>query len=331
MTSIMVVLMSEKSTSQQGASSATLGTGDKFGAYFRNHQMVAVESLAKLLATPASSLLTWLVIAIALTLPGALYMAVNNLQQLSGHFEASGQMTVFLAADIREADSNALRLRVASLEQVNKVVYVSPEQALEEFTQYGGISEALSFLDENPLPAVLLVEPPLGIDKDELSVLVAQIKSFRHVDSVQVDMAWVERLLALLALAQRLVAVVGVLLALAIVLVVGNTIRLSIAARTEEIRVIKLVGGTNAYVRRPFLYSGFWYGAIGGILAWLMLGLCWILLQGPVADIAALYGADFYLQPLPFEPTCWLILSAALLGLIGSWWSVQRHLVAIEP
>jgi cell division transport system permease protein len=323
--------MSEKSTNQQGASTAKLGAGDKFGAYFRNHQMVAVESLAKLLATPASSLLTWLVIAIALTLPGALYMAVNNLQQLSGHFEASGQMTVFLAADIREADSNALRLRVASLEQVNKVVYVSPAQALEEFTQYGGISEALSFLDENPLPAVLLVEPPLGIDKAELKVLVEQIESFRHVDSVQVDMAWVERLLALLALAQRLVAVVGVLLALAIVLVVGNTIRLSIAARTEEIRVIKLVGGTNAYVRRPFLYSGFWYGAIGGILAWLMLGLCWILLQGPVADIAELYGADFHLQPLPFEPTCWLILSAALLGLIGSWWSVQRHLVAIEP
>lgn len=323
--------MSEKLPNQQGASAAKLGVSDKLGAYFRNHQMVAVESLAKLLSTPASSLLTWLVIAIALTLPGALYMAVNNLQQLSGHFEASGQMTVFLTTDIREADSNALRLKVGSLDQVNKVVYVSPEQALEEFTQYGGISEALSFLDENPLPAVLLVEPPLGIDKAELNALVAQIKSFQNVDSVQVDMAWVERLLALLALAQRLVAVVGVLLALAIVLVVGNTIRLSIAARTEEIRVIKLVGGTNAYVRRPFLYSGFWYGAIGGILAWLMLGLCWILLQGPVADIAELYGADFHLQPLPFTPASLLILSASLLGLIGSWWSVQRHLVAIEP
>jgi cell division transport system permease protein len=323
--------MSEKVPNQHGASAAKLGASDKFSAYFRNHQMVAVESLVKLLSTPASSLLTWLVIAIALTLPGALYMAVNNLQQLSGHFEASGQMTVFLAADIREVDSGALRLKIASLDDVNKVVYVSPEQALEEFKQYGGISDALSFLDENPLPAVLLVEPPLGIDKDELNTLVDQIKSFRHVDSVQVDMAWVERLLALLALAQRLVAVVGVLLALAIVLVVGNTIRLSIAARTDEIRVIKLVGGTNAYVRRPFLYSGFWYGAIGGILAWLMLGLCWILLQGPVSDIAALYGADFYLQPLPFAPTCWLIFSAAVLGLLGSWWSVQRHLVAIEP
>lgn len=323
--------MSEKMINQQGASAAKLGASEKFSAYFRNHQMVAVESLEKLLSTPASSLLTWLVIAIALTLPGALYMAVNNMQQLSGHFEASGQMTVFLATDISEVDSSALRLKIASLDDVNKVDYISPAQALEEFTQYGGISEALSFLDENPLPAVLLVEPPLGIGKNELDRLVAQLKTFDQVDSVQVDMAWVERLLALLALAQRLVAVVGVLLALAIVLVVGNTIRLSIAARTEEIRVIKLVGGTNAYVRRPFLYSGFWYGAIGGILAWLMLGLCWILLQGPVSDIAALYGADFYLQPLPFTPACLLIFSASLLGLIGSWWSVQRHLVAIEP
>lgn len=322
--------MSEK-PQQHGASAAKLGMADKLSAYFRNHQMVAVESLAKLLITPASSLLTWLVIAIALTLPGALYMAVNNLQQLSGHFEASGQMTVFLATDASAQEGNALRLRVNALQYVNKVAYVSPEQALEEFKQYGGIADALNFLDENPLPAVLLVEPPLGIKKSELENLVAQITSLRQVDSVQVDMAWVERLLALLALAQRLVVVVGVLLALAIVLVVGNTIRLSIAARTEEIRVIKLVGGTNAYVRRPFLYSGFWYGVIGGILAWLMLGLCWILLQGPVSDIAALYGADFYLQPLPFEPTCWLILSASLLGLIGSWWSVQRHLVAIEP
>ncbi|NRA24983.1 MAG: cell division protein FtsX [Oleispira sp.] len=323
--------MVEKSNNQQGASAAKLGISEKFSAYFRNHQMVAVESLAKLLTTPGSSLLTWLVIAIALTLPGALYMAVNNLEQLSGHFEASGQMTVFLATDIQQADSNALRLKIGSLDDVNKVVYVSSEQALAEFKQYAGISDALSFLDENPLPAVILVEPPLGIDKDELNVLVTQIRSLHQVDSVQVDMAWVERLFALLALAKRLVIVVGILLALAIVLVVGNTIRLSIAARTDEIRVIKLVGGTNAYVRRPFLYTGFWYGAGGGILAWLMLGLCWILLQGPVSDIAALYGADFYLQPLPFTPACWLIFSAALLGLLGSWWSVQRHVVAIEP
>ena len=323
--------MSEKLPNQQGASAATLGINDKFDAYFRNHQLVAVESLEKLLSTPASSLLTWMVIAIALTLPGALYMAVNNLQQLSGHFEASGQMTVFLTADTQESTSQSLKLRIEVLDQVNRVVYVSPEEALEEFKEYGGISEALSFLDENPLPPVLLVEPPLGINKADLNTLVAQIKSFAGVESVQVDMAWVERLLSLLSLAQRLVAVIGILLALAIVLVVGNTIRLAIAARTDEIRVIKLVGGTNAYVRRPFLYSGLWYGMIGGLLAWLMLGLCWLLLRGAVADIAALYGADFYLQPLPFTPALLLILSASILGLLGSWWSVQRHLVSIEP
>lgn len=323
--------MSERLPNQQGASAATLGIRDKFSAYFRNHQMVAVESLEKLLTTPASSILTWMVIAIALTLPGALYMAVNNLQQLSGHFEASGQMTVFLTAETQESAGQSLKLKFETLDHVNRVAYISPEQALEEFKEYGGISEALSFLDENPLPPVILVEPPLGISKADLSTLVNQIKSYAGVESVQVDMAWVERLLSLISLAQRLVGVIGILLALAIVLVVGNTIRLAIAARTDEIRVIKLVGGTNAYVRRPFLYSGLWYGMIGGLLAWIMLGLCWLLLRGPVADIAALYGADFYLQPLPFTPALLLIFSASILGLLGSWWSVQRHLVSIEP
>ena len=319
------------SVKSQGASNASIDTSQKLSSWFQNHQMVAVESLAKLLAAPAASLMTWLVIAIALTLPGALFMAVDNLQQLSGHFETSGRMTVFLQQGIDESQAQAMQQQLSTLSTVSNADYVSAEEALKEFKAYSGISDALNYLDENPLPAVILVEPPLGIGKESLTALVTQIESYQQVDSVQVDMAWVERLLALLALGQRLVLVVGVLLALAIVLVVGNTIRLAIAARSDEIRVVKLVGGTNAYVRRPFLYTGFWYGFVGGIVAWLMLGLCWLLLQGPVADIASLYGADFRLQPLPFTPALWLIFSAAVLGLIGAWWSVQRHLTQIEP
>lgn len=320
-----------KAQNNQGASEAKVAGTQVLGAWYRNHQMVAVESLAKLLAAPASSLMTWLVIAIALTLPGALFMAVDNLQQLSGHFETSGRMTVFLEQGIDEEQANAMQQQLSVLHSVSNADYVSAEEALEEFKEYSGLADALTYLDENPLPAVILVEPPLGLSKQELEGLVDKIQSFQQVDSVQVDMAWVERLLALLALGQRLVLVVGALLALAIVLVVGNTIRLAIAARTDEIRVVKLVGGTNAYVRRPFLYTGLWYGFVGGVLAWLMLALCWLLLQGPVADIAGLYGADFRLHPLPFGPAFWLIISASLLGLMGSWWSVQRHLTQIEP
>lgn len=315
----------------QGASDAKVAGTQVLSAWYRNHQMVAVESLAKLLAAPASSLMTWLVIAIALSLPGALFMAVDNMQQLSGHFETSGRMTVFLEQGIDEEQANAMQQQLSVLHSVSNADYVSAAEALEEFKEYSGLADALTYLDENPLPAVILVEPPLGLSKLELEDLVDKIQSYQQVDSVQVDMAWVERLLALLALGQRLVLVVGALLALAIVLVVGNTIRLAIAARTDEIRVVKLVGGTNAYVRRPFLYTGLWYGFVGGILAWLMLAICWLLLQGPVADIASLYGADFRLQPLPFGPAMWMILCAALLGLVGSWWSVQRHLTQIEP
>ena len=138
-------------------------------------------------------------------------------------------------------------------------------------------------------------------------------------------------LLAMLALAERLIWVLGLLLALAILLVVGNTIRLAIAARVDEIRVVKLVGGTNAWVRRPFLYTGLWYGMVGGLLAWLMLIICWLLLNGPVSNLADLYGSGFELKPLSATAALSLLLSAMLLGWLGAWWSVSRHLDQIEP
>jgi cell division transport system permease protein len=134
-----------------------------------------------------------------------------------------------------------------------------------------------------------------------------------------------------LAFSERLFTVLGFLLALAIVLVVGNTIRLAIAARVDEIRVVKLVGGTNAWVRRPFLYTGLWYGMIGGLLAWLLLILCWLLLRGPVVEMAQLYGSSFSLKPLSAVAALVLLGAAMLLGWLGAWWSVSRHLGEIEP
>src|SRR5690606_9506017 len=148
------------------------------------------------------------------------------------------------------------------------------------------------------LPSVILVEPPLGLQQAQLLELLEQLKSYHLVDSVQVDMAWAERLLAMLALAERLIGVLGLLLALAILLVVGNTIRLAIAARVDEIRVVKLVGGTNAWVRRPFLYPGLWYGMVGGLLAWLLLIICWPVLRGQGAGRAQRAGSGCRPRPL---------------------------------
>ena len=167
-----------KTQNSQGASEAKVAGTQVLGAWYRNHQMVAVESLAKLLAAPASSLMTWLVIAIALTLPGALFMAVDNLQQLSGHFETSGRMTVFLEQGIDEEQANAMQQQLSVLHSVSNADYVSAEEALEEFKEYSGLADALTYLDENPLPAVILVEPPLGLSKQELEGLVDKIQSF---------------------------------------------------------------------------------------------------------------------------------------------------------
>ncbi len=292
---------------------------------------MAVETLLKLLANPLGSLLTWLVIAISLTLPGALWMALDNMEQLSGRFQESGRITLYLTPQTPATDGQALSDRIAGLESVASTEFIDADTVLDEFRTNSGLEAALDFLPQNPLPSVILVEPPLGLQQAQLLELLEQLKSNHLVDSVQVDMAWVERLLAMLALAERLIGVLGLLLALAILLVVGNTIRLAIAARVDEIRVVKLVGGTNAWVRRPFLYTGLWYGMVGGLLAWLLLIICWLVLRGPVADLAQLYGSAFVLQPLDAGAAMVLLLSAMLLGWLGAWWSVSRHLDQIEP
>jgi cell division transport system permease protein len=317
--------------SSQGASGHNISLSARFSAWFSHHQLTAVETLAKLLSNPGAALLTWLVVAIALTLPGALWMTLDNMEQLSGRFQASGRITLYLTPQTDSRQGQALAQRINALPLVNNTEFIDADTALQDFRDNSGLQQALDFLPENPLPAVILVEPPLGIDTADVNQLLEQLHAYQIVDSVQLDMAWVERLLAMLALGERLIWVLGVLLALAILLVVGNTIRLAIAARVDEIRVTKLVGGTNAYVRRPFLYTGLWYGFVGGLLAWLLLVSCWLLLSGPVDELARLYGSGFELKPLSAAAAMTLLLSAMLLGWLGAWWSVARHLDQIEP
>jgi len=314
-----------------GASLQKIGAGKRLSAWSAHHQLVAVETLIRLLKHPLASMLTWMVIAIALTLPGALWMALDNMQQFSGRFQESGRISVYLKPGTEFTQGRELAQRIKNLDGVAKTEFIDADKALEDFRNNSGLDEALEFLPENPLPSVILVEPPLQLPHDALMALVTQLKSYQLVDAVQMDMAWLERLQGILDLSERLIWVLGILLALAILLVVGNTIRLAIAARVDEIRVVKLVGGTDAWVRRPFLYTGLWYGMVGGLLAWLLLIVCWALLQGPVAQLAELYGSGFTLKPLSAGAAMILLLSAMILGWLGAWWSVSRHLGEIEP
>lgn len=324
-----------KSAGGAGASMSKKGVNQQVTSWFEHHQLVAVETLEKMLFAPASSLLTWLVVAVALTLPGVLYMTVDNLQQLTGHIQSSGQMTVFLNHQAEENEIDRLRLKLASTDFIQQVVYVSPEQALAEFKESSGlesgIEEAIAQLGENPLPAVLLVEPDLSTQQQRLVQWQQSLEQNPLVDSVQADLAWVARLQSILKLASQVAYVLSILLSLAIVLIIGNTIRLAIAAREDEIRVVKLVGGTEAFVRRPFLYTGLWFGLGGSILATILLLAVWLILKAPVAHLAELYGAQFTLHPFGLVPALLMIVVASILGLVGAWWSVQRHLSKIEP
>lgn len=314
-----------------GASTQEIGFKKSFESWLAHHQQVAVETLIRLLQNPFSSVLTWFVIAIALTLPGALWMGLDNSSQLTNQFQASGRITIYLKPAVSVDQGRALSTRIKQLDNVISTEFIDADAALAEFRENSGLEAALDFLPNNPLPSIIYVEPPLGLNTEQVQKLLAQLKDQHIVDSVQLDIAWVERLHSILALAERTVLVLGSLLALAIVLVVGNTIRLAIAARVDEIRVVKLVGGTNAWVRRPFLYTGLWYGMIGGLLAWLLLIICWLILRGPTAELAMLYGSHFRLKPLSASAAMVILSSAMLLGWLGAWWSVSRHLGEIEP
>jgi len=316
---------------RQGASVHSIGIKDKLNAWAQQHQLVAVETLIRLLTKPLGSIMTWLVIAISLTLPGAMWMTLDNLSQLSDRFQASGSMSVYLQMKLPDNDAQTLLKNINGMDGVASTRYISAAEALAEFRQSSGLGEALDLLPDNPLPGVIVVEPELSLPQSDVLALSAALAKDRRVSDVELDTAWLDRLHALLALSERVVWVMGALLALAIVLVVGNTIRLSIANRVDEIRVTKLVGATNAWVRRPFLYTGLWFGMVGGIVSWILLAIGWLLVSGPVEDLARLYGSDFELQPLGAGASLVLLLGGMLLGWIGSWWSVFRHLHQIEP
>jgi cell division transport system permease protein len=203
---------------------------------------------------------------------------------------------------------------------------------LEEYRQLSGFGEAIDALEENPLPSLLLIKPATD-DKDAATIeqLVKQLSERREVEKAQYDQKWVQRLNAIISIIQRVVVMLAIFLGLAVLLIVGNTIRMSIYNRRAEIEVEKLFGATNAFIQRPFVYSGLWYGLGGGLFAWCLVMLALFFLQSPTDTLAQLYQSNFSLRGLAFDRAMTLLAAGILLGSVGSWLSVQRHLRAIEP
>ncbi len=299
-------------------------------AWLESHRASMADSLRRLGKQPIGSFFTCLVMAVALSMPMGLSLLLKNVEKLGGSWQRAAQISLYLKLDAGSREGEALRDEIKGMPGVADAQYVSREQALEEFQQQSGLGEALRELPDNPLPGVVVVTPT-EVDKPALEALRQRLSELPRVDVAQLDLVWVERLAAILKLGDRFVFGLAVMLISALLLVIGNTIRLHIENRRTEIEVIKLVGGTDAYVRRPFLYMGALYGLGAGVIAWgiLAFGLNW--LNEAVVGLSGLYGSDFALGGVPAFDGLSLLIGAVLLGYIGAWIAVARHLNELAP
>jgi len=332
--SATVVAPSEATPKRRASVSLVRRLSGKGGlrGYFKGHFQALFLSLGRVSRHPLSSLMTIAVIGIALALPAGLHVVLKNVQGVSAGWEDAVQISLFLNQDVDAAEARRLVEQLSAMSTIEAVVHVTPQQALEEFRQYSGFGEALDVLDENPLPNVLLVRPTRAASEPLMvEPLLHELRSLPLVEMAQLDMEWLKRLYAIMAIGERGVFVLAALLALAVLLIVGNTIRLAIQNRRDEIEVQKLIGATDAFIQRPFLYSGLWHGVFGAVMAWLLVTLSLWLLHGPVQQLSLLYNSTFSLDSL--EPVAVLVVIGAggLLGLLGAWLAVGRHLRDIEP
>lgn len=294
------------------------------------HVQAFIGSLGRLVRAPFASLLTLFVIALALTLPAALDLLVSNTQAATGNFANAVDVSVYLKTDVPLAKAQQLAQSAQQRTDVASVTLIPADKGLQDFRTYSGFGDALQALESNPLPHVLRVKPR-DSSAQALQGLQHYFAAWPEVDLVQADSQWVMRLNAILALLRRVLVILAALLGAGVLALIGNTIRLEISGRRAEIEVTKLVGGSNAFVRRPFLYTGVLYGLGGALLAWGLTALAVALLADPVANLARLYGSRYLLHGLAAPEVGVLLAAGVVLGWLGAWLSAARHLRRIQP
>jgi len=301
-------------------------------AWLTRHAQTSIGSLGRLSQQKLATILTVLVIGIALALPACLHLLITNAQTATGNWNRAVDLTVFLKRPTSVEEAKRTADRIKQRRDVSSVELIAADEALKEFRRDSGFGAAIEALNDNPLPHTLVVRPSEGFTTPaSLDALAADLRAQPSVEVVQLDTAWVNRLNAILEAIRRGLALTAGLLALGVMVIVGNTIRLDIQNRRAEIEVTKLVGGSDAFVRRPFLYNGIWYGLGGGITAWIItIGVTGVLRE-PVGRIAGLYGSAFELGGLDLRATLILLGSGIVLGWLGSYVAASRHLRAIEP
>jgi len=310
---------------------APVRSSGPFSIWLGRHANTAVASLGRLFRQPFSSLMIVLVIAVTLALPAAVNIVVKNARSISGGWDNALDFSVYLRDGLTVDEAEGLARLIGQRADVESVELVTADEALVEFKAASGFGAALDRLPANPLPHTLIVRPSPGNTGASIVLLQEEIANLPETEHVQFDTEWVQRFHAILDIVRQAIAVGAGLLGIAIVVIIGNTIRLDIENRRDEIEVTKLIGASNAFVRRPFLWTGFWYGLFGGLLA---LALVWYglyLLGGPVNRLAGLYQSNIGITTMNLEESVALVGVGVFLGLFGSWFTAARHMRRIEP
>jgi cell division transport system permease protein len=301
-------------------------------AYFARHAQTLIGSLGRIVQHPFATLMTMGVVALALALPLFLNLLLANARTATGNWSNAFDLSVYMDKKAGPGRAASVAKQLRKRDDVAAVRVISADQALAEFRADSGFGKALDALSENPLPDTLVVTPTLAASTPQgTAALQTAIAALADIQAVQLDTEWVKRLRAMLEILRRVVLVTGGLLAVGVVLIISNTIRLDILNRRAEIEVMKLVGASDGFARRPFLYTGIWYGLGGGLMAWILVAIAAAVLARPIENLAKLYGSQFHLEGLGFTAGVLLLALAAGLAWLGSWFAATRHIRAIEP
>jgi cell division transport system permease protein len=295
------------------------GFFSKIEGYRDQHAHALFSSLGRMVASPFASIVTIVVLAITISLAGGFYMLVVNVQQLTGSLEDSNQISLFLKDDVSDAYAAEFADTLKQNVNVQSVTIISKEKGLQEFETYSGFGSAINALEVNPLPIVVQVLPKdTLVDEQSLIALFDELKRSAEVDRAQMDMQWVKRLQSIVAIAKRGTTLLALMLAIAVIFVTGNTIRLEVHNRRDEIVIARLVGATNSFIQRPFLYNGFWIGFVSGVMAWFIITIMMLILKQSVEKLSALYNDAFKMLFFSYSETFILLGISCLLAVLGS-------------
>ncbi len=295
--------------------------------WFEHHIDSFKTSFKRNITNPLSFAFTVFMIAIALSIPMSIYIIFSSVQQLTQHWDNDKQITLFLNDKVSLTQAQSLAKNIINNPFILNTQVINKKQALEDFKQQMGMNALSADLPDNPLPHLIIVEPKTAVsDIQSLQTLEAELKNIKQVQLVQFDLLWFQRLQSILDVINRIQWIVSIVLLSAIALIIANVIRWEVSARHSEIEIIKLAGAADAYVRRPFLYSGLWLGLAGSLLSLLIVLLCTWLTQLTTTQLAALFGSDFKLSYLTITQSLLIVVSISFLGILASWIAVSHKL-----